>query len=440
MTETMSKRKQGRRSNGCGNVRLKGNTYYCRYTDARGVRREVPAHTSNYQEALKVLATYTEPIRKAESDEEIKLRLRQQIEVLELRKDVAKIERLRLDELTEKFLNHRNLTDATSGTKNCYKAHLSNLVNAIKAKYPDVVNVDDVTIEVADGAMNELTKTYTATAYNLALATYRRAWKMFGKTNPFLKIEKRKVDKSRHRMNVTEDDIRRIFKACRDDVERAVWGVGVYTGLRLGDVCSLNYGALAKGLQSITWTPQKTKRHMQNPLTIPVCPALRALLTKVLDWSKIGNDNERDTPLWADYKKRYHGDISEWFGRTLKKAGLQTSHKGDDGHKQVDTGFHITRHFFISNAARYMSPLLVQKIVGHSSIDMTAHYYHDNQADMEAGLSQMPDFNAEKPKSGCKDEIGEIVKTLNELRVEGESALECLRRLASLAKPYCVAG
>ena len=430
MTEDMSKRKQGRRGNGCGNVRLKGNTYYCRYTDALGNRQEVSAHTSNYQEALKVLATYTEPIRKSESEEEIKLRLQQQIEVLELKKEVAKIERLKLEDLSAKFLNHRNLADATKGTKDNYAKHIAALVEAIAKVKPNARFVDDVTSEVADLAMGELTKKYTPATYNLALATYRRAWGMFSRSNPFLKINKRKIDKSRHRQVVTEADIRRIFDSCRDDVEKAIWGVGVYTGLRCGDVCNLNYGALSKGLETITWTPQKTKRHMSEPLVIPVCPVLKGLLTKVLDWSKIGNDDFKDEPLWIDYKNRYaRGFVSDWLGRTLKKAGLKTSVMDSEGHRQILTGFHITRLAFVSFASKYMSPLLVSKIVGHSSLEMTEHYCQNNQETLREGISQMPNFTdcAETNEKGAGE--AEAIEMLKGMCRDGEGLVECLQRL-----------
>jgi len=439
--EEMSKRKQGRRGNGCGNVRLKGNTYFCRFTNARGERQEVSAHTSNYQEALKILATYTEPIRKSQSDEELKLRLRQQIEVLELRKDVAKIERLKLEDLVDKFLNHRNLSDITKGTKKIYRYHLELLIKHLKAKYPNVVNVDDVTMEVADGVMCELTKACTSAVYNLALATYRRAWGMFGISNPFLKIEKRKIDKSRHRANISVDDMRRIFKACRDDKERAVWGMAAYTGLRCGDVCCLTYGAFSEGLRTVTWMPMKTRKHMTNPLVIPICDALKRLLNRVLDWSKIGNEKFKDEPIWADYKGRYKSGIDRWFGRTLKKAGIQSSHIDADGHVAIDTGFHITRHFFITNAPRYMSALLVQKIAGHSSIDMTAHYFHENEEDMVAGLSQMPDLNADGDDDDCakRSDAEEIMRMLDGMREKDESALDCLKRLVAMSSQCKVA-
>lgn len=429
--DEMSKRKQGRRSNGCGGVKLRGNTWFVRYTDALGKRREVSSHTSNKDEALRILATYTSPIRESKSQEEVKLRLQQSLDVLELRKDVSKLERMKLEDLAPKFLNHRVLADATNGSKKCYCGHLAALIQAVGVVRPNVKFMDEITMEVADGVMGELIKRYTPASYNLALATYRRVWGLFSpRNNPFMKISKRKIDKSRHRQVVTEDDIRRIFEACRDDEERAVWGVGVYTGLRCVDVTSLTYGALSKDLTTITWTPQKTRRHMPDPLTIPICPTLKGLLTKVLDWRKIGNDDFKNELLWGSYKARHDRQGStEWFGRTLKRAGLETSKRDADGHVQILTGYHITRLAFVSFASKYMSPLLVSKIVGHSSLEMTEHYCQNNQEALREGLSQMPDFTNGAEGVKKVSEEAEALEMLNGMRKDGEGLVECLRRL-----------
>ncbi len=436
----MGRRKQGRRANGMGNVQLRGNTYYARWTDANGERQDISTHTSNRDEALRILATYTTPIRESKSQEEIKLRLQQSIEVLELHKDLKKVGRVKLDDLVEKFLAHRELADTTHDTKDIYKRHLTSLVSKIKEKFPRVKSIDEVSYDIVDDVMGDLIKQYTPMTYNLAISTFRRCWKLFARSNPFLKIAKRKVDKSRHRVLITEDDVRKIFASCRDDVERAIWGVGVYTGLRCVDVCNLNYGALSKGLTTITWTPIKTKRHMSEPLTIPIHPILRNLLLKVLDTNKIGKEEEKDTLLWADFKRRNDNRRTcVYFRKTLKKAGLQTSHKDNDGHRQIDTGFHITRLAFVTFASTHLSSMLVSKIVGHSSLKMTEHYCQANQKALMEGISQMPNFTCEKVEvetSKENDEVKEVMSFLNELKDEGESALDCLKRLASASKKW----
>ncbi len=436
----MGRRKQGRRRNGMGNVQLRGNTYYARWTDANGDRQDVSTHTSDRDEALRILATYTTPIRESKSHEEIKLRLQQSIDVLELRKGIKKIVKVKLDELVEKFLAHRELADITKGTRIVYKQQLSKLVSTIKAKYPNIKSIDEVSFDIVDDVMGEIIKQYTPMTYNLALSTYQRCWKLFARSNPFLKIAKRKVDKSRHRITITEDDVRKIFAKCRGDVERAIWGVGVYTGLRCGDVCSLNYGALDKDLTSITWTPMKTRRYMPHPLTIPIHPILRNLLLRVLDLNKIGKEEEKNTPLWADFKRRYDSRyIFEYLGRTLKKAGFKIYHMDDEGHRQMETGFHITRLAFVSFADGHLSSMLVSKIVGHSSLKMTEHYFQEHYETFAKGIAQMPDLTrargkARRPKPKSDEE--KVMNILNGLKDEGESVLDCLKRILSSLPIY----
>ena len=436
----MGRHKEGRRRNGMGNVQLRGNTYYARWTDANGERQDVSTHTSNKDEAYRILDSYTKPIRESKSNEEIKLRLQQSIDLLELDNDIKKIGRVKLDDLVEKFLAHRELIDSTNGTKKNYKCHLLNLIAKIKEKYPRVKYLGEVSYSIVDDVMGELVKHYTPAAYNLALSTYRRCWKLFSRSNPFLRISTRQVDQSRQRITIEEDDLRKIFASCRDDLERAIWGVGVYTGLRCGDICNLNYGALDKWLTTITWTPMKTKRCMSKPLTISIHPILRDLLVKVLDLNKIGKREEKDTPLWADYKRRYCGkSVACYFARTLKKAGLPTSHKDKDGHTQIDTGFHITRLAFVTFAAGHLPSMLVSKIVGHSSLKMTEHYFQKHYGTMMKGIAQIPDFTCANGKSGqskTMNEVEEVMSILNDEKDDGESVVECLKRIVSLLPKY----
>lgn len=425
----MGRRKQQRRTKGLGSVVLRGNVWYCRWTDALGNRKEVSSHTSNKDEALRTLATYTESIRKSQSEDEIKLRLSQQLEVMELRKDIKSIERISIGEITTKFLNHRELMDATKGTLNTYRKQLKKLTDTISTKFPNVKYMDGVSGVVVEEVMDALSRHYTPSSFNLALATYKRCWNLLARgSNPFTKVSKRKIDKSRHRMKIDDDDVRRIFNACRNDVERAVWACGIYLGLRCGDICNLTYGALSHDLSTVTCLPMKTKRHMTEPLMIPICEPLKKMLMLALDMNKIGNAQFKDEPLWEIWKERYNTNKAHVnFGVTLKKSGLSVSHKDENGHVAVDTGFHITRRAFVSFASRYLSPLLVQKIVGHSTLKQTAHYCDYDIESVRSGLNQMPDFS--NGGSSKLDDTSEILKLLNEVKNDDESALDCLKRL-----------
>ena len=78
----------------------------------------------------------------------------------------------------------------------------------------------------------------------------------------------------------------------------------------------------------------------------------------------------------------------------FKKCDIVTS-SFENGKKKLLCGFHSLRHTFVSMAIESGMPsMLVQKIVGHSSVNMTEHYFHENMAKASEGISQMPDVVA----------------------------------------------
>ena len=70
---------------------------------------------------------------------------------------------------------------------------------------------------------------------------------------------------------------------------------------------------------------------------------------------------------------------------------------------------------------------------------MTEHYFQEHYETLMKGISQMPDFigakgEVEPPKA--MSEVEEVMSFLNELKDEGESALDCLKRIASASKKW----
>ena len=90
--------------------------------------------------------------------------------------------------------------------------------------------------------------------------------------------------------------------------------------------------------------------------------------------------------------------------RIFKRCGVKTS-EVEDGKVKILCNFHSLRHTFVSmNINSGMNPLLVQNIVGHSSVDMTKHYYHSNEGIIRNGINNMPDL------LGCSDYVDMSVK------------------------------
>jgi integrase len=90
-----------------------------------------------------------------------------------------------------------------------------------------------------------------------------------------------------------------------------------------------------------------------------------------------------------------HGTLVERTRAVFAKVGIKTSETDADGHTKITCGFHSLRHTFVSMSIDAgVNPLLVQRIVGHSSASMTDRYYHADRKAVEEGIAKMPDFAA----------------------------------------------
>ena len=135
---------------------------------------------------------------------------------------------------------------------------------------------------------------------------------------------------------------------------KTLFTIGVYTGLRLGDCCRLEWRNVNMLSGIIQLIPRKTKRHSHGrPITIPLHPALAEILNAV-------SVNEREgfvIPSIADAYMASRWRISQGIAKIFN-AGVP---------------LHI-----------------VQSIVGHESTAMTRHYYHENVDLLRMAVNAIP--------------------------------------------------
>ena len=105
--------------------------------------------------------------------------------------------------------------------------------------------------------------------------------------------------------------------------------IGIYTGLRLGDCCKLDWSQINIAQSVIQLMPQKTRRHHGRIVTIPIHPALGQALLAQGEELKMKNEksNEVDatsenSSLITHHSSLYFSgpvlpSISEWY-RTSK--------------------------------------------------------------------------------------------------------------------------
>ena len=198
-------------------------------------------------------------------------------------------------------------------------------------------------------------------------------------------------DDSHSRRELTMDELKRLLVSAKKSGEE--WHrlilVGIYTGLRLGDCCRLNWSSINLTEGIIQLVPQKTKRHAHGrPVTIPIHPALGQALVengKVMTFGSV-------LPTVSDLYERMRWRVCRELARIFTRANIAMSIRLEDRHRKTpEATFHSLRHTFVSFAANAGVPLhIVQSIVGHESTAMTRHYYHENIDALKSAVAAIP--------------------------------------------------
>ena len=96
--------------------------------------------------------------------------------------------------------------------------------------------------------------------------------------NPAVRVKLLKSSKESRRRAFTLPEIKRILKACGDNVEwRGLILFGLYLGQRLGDLAKLTWRSIDLNTGEIAFTAHKTGRHIVLPLVQPLVDYLSAL-------------------------------------------------------------------------------------------------------------------------------------------------------------------
>jgi len=212
--------------------------------------------------------------------------------------------------------------------------------------------------------------------------------------NPWTDIKS--LDKeTQGRANFTPEELAAICSKATGAI-RYMIGIGLYTGMRLGDIISLRWTDV--GRDKIEIIPIKTRRKGKK-ITMPIHPALRILLNEL---KKQSGDSEYLFPAEREPYLKDTGAITKRFQQFLKDCGIVTTEEGN-GHRRraiVRKGFHSLRHSFVSLCAANRVPqVAIQELVGHGSPAMTALYSHADFAQKQDAINGLPSmvFEGQKP-------------------------------------------
>src|SRR5262249_1192353 len=212
--------------------------------------------------------------------------------------------------------------------------------------------------------------------------------------NPAVRVKRLKSSKDSKRRAFTLAEIKRILKACDDNVEwRGLVLFGLYLGQRLGDLAKLTWRAVNFETGEIAFTARKTGRRVVLPLVQPLVDYLSAVPAS-------DNPNAYVFPRAANAKRT--AVLSGEFRDILVDAGFVEPHtheatgKGrSQARKPSEISFHSLRHSAVTMLkAAGASDFIAREIVGHESAAVSRQYTHLTTDDKRAAMERLPDVTS----------------------------------------------
>jgi integrase len=213
--------------------------------------------------------------------------------------------------------------------------------------------------------------------------------------NVWRKITRKDKATDQGRRNLTEEELKTVFTRASGP-QRVMLALGLFTGLRLGDVVNLRWeqidrdpfkGEAKPGF--IVVQPMKTSR-LGKRVELPIHAALRQVLNEYRATASCEYLFPRERELYAQNAANVSKPIQELF----ESCGITTTEEPANGERRraiVRVGFHSLRHSFVSLCAKGGAPQhVVQRLVGHGSPAMTLHYTHLDDQQKQSAVAALP--------------------------------------------------
>lgn len=187
------------------------------------------------------------------------------------------------------------------------------------------------------------------------------------------------------------EELRKLLVIVDGDWKTAVL-IGVYTGLRFGDVVNMTWGQVDLVRGEITVKTEKTERVVIIPIA--------AVLARRLEELPATDDPKKS--LCPDLAGKRIANLSVKFHDFLARAGLvekrdYQNHKSDGKRrKYAGLSFHSLRHTatsMLKNAG--VSDSVARDIIGHDSEAISRNYTKIDIETKRAAMDRMPDLQSE---------------------------------------------
>ena len=397
-----------RRLRGTGGLQLEKTGMWTVRCIINGKRVSKSTGTKDHDEAVRFLKKFLAPYVPGDAERtyhNIQAAVATAKQLEEMEED--RRPQMTLDKVWEAYdrsLMRRDLTKTTLDSKHQVWNHFKDFLNDT---YPEVMELRRVERKHAESYLNLLRNGHSALTYNGRLCVLREIHRVVmeearAKTNPWDGFKTR-PDDSHTRRELTIEELSRVINlASREGFEwRLLFAIGMYTGLRLSDCCTLTWSEVDVVKSIIQRIPEKTKKYRKGkPVTIPIHRTLADLLVQTPIEERTGYVIPQlgallSTSLSIEDRKRGMSKIQHRLGKIFHNAGIVTSVKIEGRKfKAPDAGFHSLRHTFVSLSANAGVPLhIVQEIVGHESNAMTRHYFHENIVALQQAVEAIPSIS-----------------------------------------------
>jgi integrase len=185
----------------------------------------------------------------------------------------------------------------------------------------------------------------------------------------------------------TPEQVTRLFKAAQGDWKGVILA-GYYTGARLQDVTNLKWSNVDLVKRLITFKAGKTN----TKVVVTIHPDLEDHLLS----PKMTDDPQAPVfPEVAGKAGPGRNGLSMTFKRIMLAAGIESAkareRAGKAGRSLSALSFHSLRHSFNSALANAgVSQELRQKLTGHSSAEINAHYTHHEIETLRRAVEAIP--------------------------------------------------
>jgi len=325
------------------------------------------------------------------------------------------------------YLNAPNRPDSGDSTLHQYEFQFGAFEKWLRQKLGEAATLRDVTQEIAEEYAAQLNHgRLSASTYNKHLNLLTLVFRVVKKkahltSNPWEEIQRKRLT-ANSRRELTIEELRKICQKATGELQTLL-GLGVYSGLRLGDCATLRWGEVDLTRGIIRRIPNKTARRNPKPVIVPIHPTLRDMLAA----TAVDQRGEYVLPETATRYQHRTDEVTDRVqnhfkacGLALYKPGTGTKGEPETGKEAkravIEVGFHSLRHTFVSLCRESNAPLsVVESIVGHSNPAMTRHYTHVGELAAGKAVAALPAIIGESTPAAEKPDGDAILQAAREI-------------------------